>query len=563
MKFKDVCIGLGLLLFVLWGCQTPQAPREKDKQANAYIEQAQAFENQGNLVEALEQYKLAQTVDPNEPLITESINRVETELDRLADTHYQAGLRFRDKGKWDLAKKEFLKTLRYRPDHEKAAAMLQQRQPASEKKFITHEIAPGESISKLALKYYGDYKKYHHIANFNNMTDATQVRVGQRIMVPVIDGVTIDDLIRISSGTSAPATAPTTVEGEYTVHQIQPGESLSKLAQIYYGDYQLFHVIAKYNGITDPTTVKVGQKIKVPRLENVAPRSQERPYRPEQAEPAPDAPYSPETAESKPPYETPEPTAEPAETPQPESSEPVDQVAEYRETGIALFNEKKYDDAIVELQKVLSGAPDDAGAIDYISRSYVELGKAHLAANRVNEAKTAFTTALDYDDTCRDCQDLLAQCRTIEADALRKSGERFFENNQYEKAISALERAVALNPDDTAAADLLFQTHYQKALILYDKQDYLAARTDFSKAAAIKPDCGDCKQYIEKSMEAFKEFNYNEGIIFFGKEELKQAIESWEKVASVDPDYKDVRQNLKKANLLNERLERIKKSTTD
>jgi tetratricopeptide (TPR) repeat protein len=559
MKCKHVWFGLGLLLFVLWGCQTPQAPRGKDKQANAYIEQAQAFENQGNLVDALEQYKLAQTINPNEPLITESVNRVETELDRLAETHYQTGLRFRDKGKWDLAKKEFLKALRYRPEHKKAAAMLQQRQPASENQFISHEIAPGESISKLARKYYGDYKKYHHIANFNNMTDATQVRVGQRIMVPVIDGVTIDDLIRISTGTSAPVSTPV-MEGEYTVHQIQPGESLSKVAQIYYGDYQLFQVIARYNGIADPTSIKVGQKIKVPRLDNGATLSPERQYLTEPAEAVPDTPYAPETDESDPLYETPQPTAE---TPQPEDLEPVDQVAEYRETGIALFNEKKYDDAIVELQKVLSGAPDDAAAMDYISRSYVELGKAHLAANQVNEAKTAFSTALDYDEPCIACQDLLARCRAIEADALRKSGEQFFQNNQYDKAISTLERAVALNPDDTAATDLLFQTHYQKALILYDQQDYLAAKTNFSKAAAIKPDCDDCKQNIEKSMEAFTEFHYNEGIIFFGKEELKQAIESWEKVASVDPDYKDVQQNLKKANLLNERLERIKKSSTD
>ena len=57
MKCKHVWFGLGLLLLVLWGCQTPQGPRGKDKQANAYIEQAQAYENQGNLVEALEQYK--------------------------------------------------------------------------------------------------------------------------------------------------------------------------------------------------------------------------------------------------------------------------------------------------------------------------------------------------------------------------------------------------------------------------------------------------------------------------------------------------------------------------
>ena len=82
------------------------------------------------------------------------------------------------------------------------------------------------------------------------------------------------------------------MEGEYTVHQIQPGESLSKVAQIYYGDYQLFHVIARYNGIADPTSIKVGQKIKVPRLENGAALSLERPYRPEQAEAVPDTPYA-------------------------------------------------------------------------------------------------------------------------------------------------------------------------------------------------------------------------------------------------------------------------------
>ena len=546
MKRKHVGVGLGVLLIVLLGCQASQAPREKDKQANAYIQQAQAYESQGNLVEALEQYKLAQTIDPNEPVITDGIKRLDQQLNDLAETHYRAGLRFRDKGKWDLAKKEFLKTLRYRPDHEKAAAMLQQRQPEGARAFITHEIAPGESISKLALKYYGDYKKYHHIANFNNMTDATQVRVGQRIMVPVIDGVTIDDLIRISTGSSA---QPPAVKGEYTVHQIKPGESLAKVAQIYYGDYKLFHVIAKYNGITDPASIKVGQKVKVPRLET-------------SLEPATDSPYLPEAPESTPVAEAPEPPVESAEAPQPDASETGDQVTEYLEMGIDLFNEKKYDEAIVEFQKVLSAAPEDTDAIDYISRAYVETGREHLVANRLNEAKTAFITALDYDDNCRDCQELLARCRTIEAEALTKEGEALFQNNQFDKAISTLERAVALNPDDATASDLLFQTLFQKALILYNKQDHLAAITSFEKAATIQPDCSECKRYIENSMAEYKEFYYNEGIVFFGQEELKKAISSWEKVTAVDPDYKDVQQNLKKAKLLNERLERIKKSTT-
>ena len=54
-----------------------------------------------------------------------------------------------------------------------------------------------------------------------------------------------------------------------------------------------------------------------------------------------------------------------------------------------------------------------------------------------------------------------------------------------------------------------------------------------------------------------------DGIVHFGQEELKKAIASWEKVVAVDPDYKDVQQNLNKAQLLNERLERIKGSSSE
>jgi tetratricopeptide (TPR) repeat protein len=551
MIYKHVCIGLGLLLVILWGCQMPTALRQKDKQANAYIEQAQAFENQGNHVEALEQYKLAQTVAPNDPAIADSIKRIEKQLDDLAESHYRAGLRFRDKGKWDLAKKEFLKALRYRPGHKKAAAMLQQRRTQATREYITHQIAPGESISKLALKYYGDYKQYHHIANFNDMSDATQVRVGQRVMIPVIDGVSIDDLHRISTGKRA---QPSTVKGEYTLHQIQPGENLSKIAQTYYGDYKLFHVIAEYNGIEDPTAVKVGQTVKVPHLDKTSSSAMAT------VEPEKESPYIPATSIAEP---APDINEQPAEAPQPVQAEPVDQVADYRKMGVSLFDEKKFDEAIVELKKVLSAAPEDSDAIDYISRAYVETGRGHLAANQFNEAKRAFSTALDYNPDCLDCKDLLAQCRKREAETLRKEGETYFQNNQFEKAISKLEHSVALNPDDAAATDLLFQTLFQKALVEYNQQEYLAAKTGFEKAVARKPDCSECKQYIERSMQTYKELHYNEGIAFFGQEDLKKAIVAWEKVAAVDPDYKDVQQNLRKANLLNDRLERIKKSTAE
>ncbi|BBO73308.1 hypothetical protein DSCW_07250 [Desulfosarcina widdelii] len=551
MKHKYLSAGLGVILLVLLGCQASQAPREMDKQANAYIEQAQAYEAQGNLLEALEQFKLAQTIAPKEPVVTEGIQRLEKQLDDLAENHYQAGLRYRDKGQWESAKKEFLKALYYRPEHEKAAAMLQQRQPDGGTKYITHQIKAGESISKLALKYYGDYKKYHHIANFNKMTDVTRVRVGQKIRIPVIDGVSIEDLIRISTASTTASQSTPKISGEYTLHEIQPGESLSKIAKKYYGDYKLFRVIADYNGIDDPTSIKVGQKVKVPNLETAgapkAPADEETPA------------YAAEPAELEPRDEAPEASGEY----RPETEEPVDQVAGYRETGVSLFEEGQYEDAIVEFQKVLSADPGDPAARSYISRSYLELGKSHLAANRLNEAKNAFTTALDYDENCAQCPELLARCQSTDSESLREKGEELLRNNQYDQAIETLQKARALNPDDDGATDLLFQTYYQKATILYDKQEYLAARDAFKEAAAIKSDCSDCASYIESSLEEYKELNYNQGIVYFGQEELGQAIDSWEKVVAVDPDYKDVQQNLRKAKLLNERLERIKSSSGD
>jgi tetratricopeptide (TPR) repeat protein len=189
------------------------------------------------------------------------------------------------------------------------------------------------------------------------------------------------------------------------------------------------------------------------------------------------------------------------------------------------------------------------------------VGKSDLAANRVAEANTAFTTALKYDKNCRDCRKLLLRSRTILAEALKKKGQTLFKNNQFDKAIAALDRAATLNPKDSATKDLLFKAYFQKAMMLYNKQQYLPASGAFQKAAAVKPDCGECRQYIEDSKMAYKEFYYNQGIGYFGQEQLKKAITAWKKVVAVDPNYKDVQQNLKKATLLNDRLERIKKST--
>ena len=209
-------------------------------------------------------------------------------------------------------------------------------------------------------------------------------------------------------------------------------------------------------------------------------------------------------------------------------------------------------------QKALPGLEE---ANRQISRSYVELGRAHINARQIDEARRSFKKAMDYDENCQDCPALLAQCRQIEGEVLRRKGEEFVRAKQFDDAAQVLERALALNSDDAVASDWLFQSYYQNALELYDKGKYLEARTVFEKAIVVNPSCTDCKAFIEDSLEKYKERHYNEGIRYFDQEDLKQAISSWEKVVEIDPEYKNVRENLKKANLMSQRIEMIRQHT--
>ena len=51
---------------------------------------------------------------------------------------------------------------------------------------------------------------------------------------------------------------------EYTEYQVQPGDTLSKIAKQAYGDPFLFYVLARYNGIDNPSQLRGGQMLRVP-----------------------------------------------------------------------------------------------------------------------------------------------------------------------------------------------------------------------------------------------------------------------------------------------------------
>ncbi|MFP3911316.1 MAG: tetratricopeptide repeat protein [Desulfobacteraceae bacterium] len=362
---KWILYCLPILGPALIGCVTPApktpdlgGPRLEETLAAAYLSKGEQLEEQGDLVSALEQYKLALTVDPLHPEAEKGRARLQKAIPMAAEAHYKRGIALNREGRYKQARHQFLMALALRPDYPEALKRVNAHKLPPLKVHVEHTVKPGESLSKLAQIYYEDYRKFPIIARYNNLTDATQLRVGQKIMIPGMQAA--------ESG-----------EGEATA-----------------------------------------------------------------------------TAEDE-----------------SGTEEPIDQVAIYRDHGLSLFMDKQFEEAIIEFEKVL---------------------KTH--------------------------------------------------------------------PDDKLALEFSYRAHYELALTLFEKKDYLSARDQFRSCLQYKKECQKCHAYIQKSEDTYKEIHYRKGIQSFQKEELHQAIEEWELVCALDPDYKKTGDLIKKAKVILKKIEEIKRN---
>ena len=88
----------------------------------------------------------------------------------------------------------------------------------------THTVVAGETLSALALRFYGDAELSRLIATASGIADPNVIDVGQRLIIP-----------------------------DFTRYTVVAGDTLSALALRFYGDAELDWLIASASGIADPT----------------------------------------------------------------------------------------------------------------------------------------------------------------------------------------------------------------------------------------------------------------------------------------------------------------------
>ena len=99
----------------------------------------------------------------------------------------------------------------------------------------THTVVAGETLSALALRFYGDAELYRLIATASGVADPDVINVGQRLIFP-----------------------------DFTRYTVVAGDTLSGLASRFYGDAELDWLIAGASGIADPNVINAGQRLIIP-----------------------------------------------------------------------------------------------------------------------------------------------------------------------------------------------------------------------------------------------------------------------------------------------------------
>lgn len=146
-----------------------------------------------------------------------------------------------------------------------------------------HTVVPGETLSALALRFYGDAERYRLIAAASGIPDPNVIQVGQRLLFPdytrytAVAGDTLTglasrfygqaDLSRLIATASGLAPDAGLDPGQQLIipelrkYSVAPGDALSALASRFYGDASFYPPIAGVNGISDPGAIKPGQTL--------------------------------------------------------------------------------------------------------------------------------------------------------------------------------------------------------------------------------------------------------------------------------------------------------------
>lgn len=359
-------------------------------------------------------------------------------------------------------------------------------------------------------------------------------------------------------------------------YTLRSGDTLSIVAERYLGDPLKFYILARYNGIENPSRVHVGQSIKVPggpRAPTSATAAAAAPSRS-----TPTAASTPSRAASSPPAATPAaepsnsqaspgqetgviaaaaaeaaaPSRPPADAPAPEAA-PASTPASVSPTPAEIARASATESAAAPVATAVAAAPPARNVNEELRADATRLA----ATGRYSEAIQRLEPAASDPENRR----LLVDLSIDQSDALRERGE-------YGASQAVLRKAAtwdANNPQISQRSRQLetliaARQNYDRGVALSKQNKPVQAYDSLLKAVNLRPDYPEAKQELDRVRTEAAEFYHREALVQFRRQNLDEAIGIWDKALAIDPNYENARLYKQRAIELKQRIDAVGKS---
>lgn len=161
-----------------------------------------------------------------------------------------------------LTYKTFLKNIRidlaFRLPTFNVAPKTVKNKVVAKKPLKIYVVAEGDDLWNIAEKFYGSGFNAYDVSLANKITDSSDISAGQKLIIPQATPrqPTVGDISALSTS------QVTYVENKYVV---QPGDSLSIIAQKVYGDLYAWTRIMNANNLITPDSIEAGMVLIIPR----------------------------------------------------------------------------------------------------------------------------------------------------------------------------------------------------------------------------------------------------------------------------------------------------------
>jgi tetratricopeptide (TPR) repeat protein len=166
---------------------TPAVPTARQRLVAEHRVRATQLERDGALRRALEEWKIALTIAPDDAEALAARSRLEARIEGLVTDRVAAGRAALARGSQVEARRRFLSALALDPGNRVAFDALQVE--VRDVEFLTHTVRAGDTLVSLAQQYYGDRSRSEVIWETNQLPPNTKLASGTVLKIPEIPGV--------------------------------------------------------------------------------------------------------------------------------------------------------------------------------------------------------------------------------------------------------------------------------------------------------------------------------------------------------------------------------------